>query len=113
MASLHCGERSFESRTARQRRPEMMGEWIRCARRGLGMSSAIAAVMALTVIGADAQSVGSASIRGRITDETGAGVPGATVTVSSPSLQLRERTAAAENDGEYQFRSLALGTDTV
>jgi outer membrane receptor protein involved in Fe transport len=88
----------------------MMREWAKCVRCALAMSWAIAAVIALSAIRADAQAVGSASIRGRITDETGAGVPGVTVTVSSPSLQLRERAAVSENGGEYQFRSLALGT---
>ena len=57
-----------------------------------------------------AQAVGSATIRGRVADESGAGVPGVTVTVSSPSLQLRERTVVSEVDGEYQIRSLPLGT---
>ena len=63
--------------------------------------------------GAYAQAVGSAAIRGRVADESGAGVPGVTVTVSSPSLQLRERTVVSDQDGEYQFRSLPLGTYTV
>src|SRR4051794_34506904 len=62
---------------------------------------------------AHAQAVGSATIRGRVTDDTGAGVPGAIVTVSSPSLQLRERSVISDSDGEYQVRSLPIGTYAV
>jgi len=60
--------------------------------------------------GAYAQAVGSATIRGHVADESGAGVPGVTITVTSPSLQLRERTVVSEQSGEYQFRNLPLGT---
>jgi hypothetical protein len=63
--------------------------------------------------GAQAQAVGSAMIRGRVVDESGAGVPGATVTVSSPALQLRERAAVSDTTGEYQIRSLPIGTYSV
>ena len=35
-----------------------------------------------------AQAVGTATIQGRITDESAAGVPGATVTITSPALQV-------------------------
>jgi hypothetical protein len=74
---------------------------------------ALAALLVMGAARAQAQAVGSAAIRGRVADESGAGVPGATVTVSSPSLQLRERAVASEQDGEYQLRSLPLGTYTV
>jgi hypothetical protein len=77
---------------------------------------ALAALTALLMFGAvraEAQAVGAASIRGRVTDESGAGVPGVTVTVASPSLQLRERSAVSEADGEYQIRSLPLGVYAV
>ena len=70
----------------------------------------------LLVMGAEraqAQAVGTAAVRGRVVDESGAGVPGATVTVSSPSLQLRERTVVSEETGDYQLRSLPLGTYSV
>src|SRR5262249_335864 len=50
---------------------------------------------------------------GHVQDESGAAVPGVTVTVTSPALQLRERTVVTESDGEYQQRSLPLGTYTV
>src|SRR5262245_23841238 len=73
----------------------------------------MAALLLLGTVSVYAQAVGSASIRGHVTDESGAGVPGVTVTVSSPSLQLRERAAVSEQEGEYQIRSLPLGTYSV
>lgn len=77
----------------------------------LGM--VLAALLLLGTVQAYAQAVGSASIRGRVTDESGAGVPGVNVTVSSPALQLRERTTVSEQEGEFQIRSLPLGTYAV
>jgi carboxypeptidase family protein len=62
---------------------------------------------------AQAQAVGTAAIRGHVQDETGAAVPGVTVTVSSTALQLRERAVVTGSDGEYQHRSLPLGTYAV
>ena len=58
---------------------------------------------------AAAQTVGSASMRGIVTDESGAGIPGVTVTVRSPALQLRERTIVTEPSGEYLIRDLPIG----
>ena len=45
-------------------------------------------VASLVAVAASAQTVGVGSILGRITDETGALLPGVTVTIKSPSLQL-------------------------
>jgi len=88
----------------------MTQEWIRCSRLG---AMTLAALLLVGTVHAYAQAVGSASIRGRVTDESGAGVPGVTVTVSSPALQLRERTTVSAPEGEYQIRSLPLGTYAV
>ena len=90
----------------------MTQEWVEC-KRAVVVGVTLGVLLLMGAVSAHAQAVGSAAIRGRVADETGAGVPGATVTVSSPSLQLRERTAVSEQDGEYQFRSLPLGTYTV
>src|SRR6185436_1321487 len=84
-------------------------EKFRCGRLILG----VFALLFVGTVNTYAQAVGSASIRGRVTDESGAGVPGVTVTVSSPALQLRERTTVSEQEGEYQIRSLPLGAYTV
>ena len=56
-----------------------------------------------------AQSTGS--IRGQVTDESGAAVPGAKVTVSASGAVIRETTSAA--DGAYTVAGLASGSYTV
>src|SRR5882757_1687087 len=49
------------------------------------------------------------SVRGTITDEQGAAVPGAEVTVSDDSTGF-SRSATTESDGVYNFTDLPLGT---
>jgi hypothetical protein len=50
-----------------------------------------------------------ASIYGLVTDESGAVLPGVTVTVSSPALQVRTISAVTAADGEYRLPSLPIG----
>jgi hypothetical protein len=70
---------------------------------------AFALVAALILIpGAQAQSV-RGSIEGRVTDESGAAMPGVTITLSSPNLQ-GTRTEVTENDGSFRFLQLPPGT---
>lgn len=59
---------------------------------------------------ASAQSVTATtgSINGRVTDGTGAVLPGVTVTISSPSMQ-GVRTAATGDDGTYRFPAIPPG----
>src|SRR5580700_3954798 len=52
--------------------------------------------------------VSSASIVGRIEDSSGAGVPGATMTVTSLETGVA-RSVTAEGDGSYRVLSLAVG----
>jgi hypothetical protein len=87
-------------------------EWVDSRRHMIG-GLVLGMLIVLGPAPVHAQAVGTGAIRGRVADESGAGVPGVTVTVSSPSLQLRERTIVSEVDGEYQLRSLPLGTYTV
>jgi Carboxypeptidase regulatory-like domain len=56
-----------------------------------------------------AQSGASGSISGSVKDESGGALPGATITLSSPSLQLRQLTQTADANGNYQFVDLPLG----
>ncbi len=60
-----------------------------------------------------AQSVGTGTITGRIVDESGASVPGVSVTVSSPSLQRGSITEVSGIDGAYRFVDLAIGVYSV
>src|SRR5258708_17515254 len=51
------------------------------------------------------------TLRGQVTDESGAIVPGARVTLSGP--RGLSRTAASANDGSYSFADLPSGSYTV
>jgi hypothetical protein len=50
-----------------------------------------------------------ASIYGLVTDESGAVLPGVTVTVTSPALQVRNVVAVTAADGEYRVTPLPIG----
>jgi hypothetical protein len=90
----------------------MTSVWVSGRRRAL-VAIATSIVLLTSASAAYAQAVGTAAIRGRVVDESGAGVPGVTVSVSSAALQLRERSVVTEADGQFQHRSLPLGIYTV
>ena len=54
-----------------------------------------------------------ASIYGLVTDESGAVLPGVTVTVSSPALQVKNVSAVTAADGEYRVTPLPIGVYEV
>ena len=54
----------------------------------------------------------SATVLGLITDETGAAVPGATVTLTNPATGIAPR-ASATSSGQYQFLNVRIGTYTL
>ena len=55
----------------------------------------------------------SATIIGQVTDASGAVLPGVTVTVTSPALQVPEMTAVTDERGEYRLTTLPIGTYTA
>jgi len=59
-----------------------------------------------------AQGTSSATLWGRVTDETGAALPGVTVTATNNATGL-SRNTVTEADGTYRFPSLPAGTYTV
>ncbi len=67
----------------------------------------------LLFIGSASGQVGTATIEGRVTDETHATLPGVTVTVSSPALQLRQLVDLTEGDGQFQFVDIPIGVYRV
>jgi hypothetical protein len=75
--------------------------------------TALIAVLALIgcATAASAQ-VQTGDITGRVTDNTGAVLPGATVTLSGPSL-IQPQSAVTSDTGTYQFPRLPVGTYTV
>src|SRR4029453_163127 len=70
-------------------------------------------VASLVAVAAPAQTVGAGSILGKITDETGAVLPGATVVIKSPSLQLPQLDTVTAADGSYRFLDVPIGTYRV
>src|ERR1700692_1147541 len=66
--------------------------------------SFLAAAMAPAIL--LGQAAGTGSITGRITDETGAPVPQASVTVTGPRLQVPAVNATTDQDGSYQVIDL-------
>src|SRR5688500_73251 len=52
------------------------------------------------------------SLSGRVEDESGGGIPGGTVTATSPQTGL-VRTTVTGSDGSYRFPSLPIGVYTL
>jgi len=67
-------------------------------------------LLGLTPVAASAQ---EAVILGRVTDESGAVLPGVIVTATSPSLQVPQVLATTDDRGEYRLASLPIGTYAV
>jgi hypothetical protein len=72
------------------------------------------AVMLLLVLpagarSASAQSTASGTIHGIVKDDTGGALPGVTVTLTSPALQVAQRLTTTEADGGYRFEQLPGG----
>src|SRR5438876_6358474 len=60
-----------------------------------------------------AQSAQSASLVGKVTDESGAAMPGVTVTAKSPALQVPQLTTVTTNEGDYRLLELPPGVYAV
>jgi hypothetical protein len=65
------------------------------------------------VAGAFAQEIVAARITGTVADETAAPMPGVTVTLRSPALQVPQVVQVTDSRGEYQFLDLRPGTYRV
>src|ERR1051325_4470435 len=72
---------------------------------------ALAAILASSGL-AFAQGQQTGEIFGKVTDQSGAALPGVTVTLTSPIL-LQPLTAVTSDTGTYQFPRLNIGTYTV
>src|SRR6185437_16855134 len=70
-----------------------------------------AAILTVSIVApAYAQAIGA--IHGTVTDNTGAVMPGVTVTVAGTGLQ-RPLTAATTQSGTYSFPNVPIGTYSV
>lgn len=74
-------------------------------RRGRSLAIVAAMLIAAPQIWAQATS----SLRGKITDSTGAIIPGAVVTISNPATGFTRQTTS-DNTGDYQFPQIAPGS---
>jgi len=71
------------------------------------------AVVLLSLVGvsaAFAQSVSSGTIEGTVKDESGSVLPGVTVTITSPALQVGQVVQVSDTAGNYKFVDLPAGT---
>src|SRR2546425_1438007 len=75
--------------------------------RSIGIILALVLTMAGT---ASAQNITSSSIDGVITDQSGGTLPGVTVTISSPALQVPQLVQTTDGQGHYRFIDLPRGT---
>ena len=60
--------------------------------------------------GAAAQNISSSSIDGIVTDQSNSALPGVTVTITSPALQVPQLTTVTDGQGHYRFIDLPRGT---
>ena len=74
----------------------------------------MACLLALHLLSAAAFAQGiSASIIGQVVDDSGAVLPGVTVTATSPALQVPQVTFMTDGQGEYRLTPLPIGTYIV
>lgn len=83
------------------------------ARRFSPVLWALALLVAGSAGTAVAQSARSGTIAGRVTDDTGAPLPGVTVVASGEALQLRQIAETSDANGDYRFLDLPPGTYRV
>src|SRR5262245_5628726 len=78
-------------------------------RRLYGCLAAVA-FLCLSVLAGQAAGQQDSSIYGLVTDESGGVLPGVTVTITGPSLQLASMSALTGPDGEYRLTPVPIGT---
>ncbi|MGE3509448.1 MAG: carboxypeptidase regulatory-like domain-containing protein [Vicinamibacterales bacterium] len=77
------------------------------------LTAALAAVVFCSAVRVTHAQAVTAAIVGRVTDESGAVLPGVTVTASSPALQLGQQVAVTDAQGEYRLTPLPIGVYNV
>ena len=70
-------------------------------------------ISSTALVRTSAAQTGSATILGQVTDDGGGALPGVTVTVRSPALQVPEMSTVTDVRGEYRLTPLPIGTYTV
>src|SRR5213595_3021189 len=72
----------------------------------------VATIVVLLSLSATAQDLDNVTITGKVTDQNGAVIPGATVTAKLVDTKV-ERTAVTDGDGNYKIIQLAPGKYTL
>jgi len=90
-----------------------MPSLLRMATRASIMLALLVVLLLCTARLASAGQGQDASIIGQVTDESGAVLPGVTVTASSPALQIQTITSVTNERGEYRLSPLPIGTYEV
>src|SRR5688500_7883363 len=67
----------------------------------------------LLAIGGPLAAQQPSSIIGKVSDETGAVLPGVSVTATSPALQVQQIASVTDENGEYRLSPLPIGTYAV
>jgi hypothetical protein len=75
-----------------------------------GLIVAIASVLSLASSPAAGQGTATQAITGQVRDDSGAVLPGVTVTAVSPALQIPQVTTITNELGEYRLAPLPIGT---
>ena len=75
------------------------------SRRSLALPGLLLAALILSAGPVYAQ---NAAIRGRVSDETGAALPGVAISITSPAL-LVPQTSVSDSEGSYLFANLPVG----
>jgi len=70
-------------------------------------------VLAFSVSMASAQNTSLASLQGTVTDESAAPMPGVTVNVTGPALQVPQISVVTDGDGSYRIENLPVGVYRV
>ena len=74
-----------------------------------GLTAIFVSLVSFTSSPAAGQQDLTASIIGQVTDQSGAVLPGVTVTATSPALQVPQVTSRHERAGEYRLAPLPVG----
>ena len=74
----------------------------------------IGAFTLVSAVPASAQvAAATATIHGQVTDESGASLPGVTITLRSPALQVPQMSVVSDERGEYRVTPLPIGIYTI
>src|SRR4249920_1988576 len=94
----------------------MTRKTLRRVRSGTVSSAGIAVLVATAWLGLSLPVMAqqeAGSIIGQVVDESGAVIPGVTITASGPSLQVGSVSAVTDEHGDYRITPLPIGTYTV